>query len=61
MQVTVCPQLQQPKFFFKLTPEAAEKNFQVLKRHNMDLGQAISAQKDLPLGYGSEFKPHQVL
>jgi hypothetical protein len=57
---TACPQLQQPKFFFELMSEAAEKNFLVLKRHNMDLGQAIAAQKDSPLGYGSEFKPPQV-
>ncbi len=27
----------------------------------MDLGQAIAAQQDLLLGYGSEFKPPQVL
>jgi hypothetical protein len=61
IQATMCPQPQQPEFFFELTPEAAEKNFLVVKRHNMDLGQAITAQKDSPLGYGSEFKPHQVL
>jgi hypothetical protein len=34
---------------------------QLFQRHNMDLGQAIAAQKDSPLGYGSEFKPPQVL
>jgi hypothetical protein len=58
---TVCPQLQQPNFFFELMPEAAKKNFLVLKQHNMDLGQAITAQQDPPLGCGSEFKPPQIL
>jgi hypothetical protein len=56
-----CPQLQQPEFFFELMPEAAEKNFLVLKRHNLDLGQVIAAQQDSPFGYESEFKPPQVL
>jgi hypothetical protein len=51
----VCPRPQQPEFFFKLTPEAAKKNVLVLKRHNMNLGLAIAAQQDSPLGYGSEF------
>ncbi len=58
---TACIQPQQPEFFFELMPEAAKKNFLVLKQHNMDLGQAIAAQQDLPLRYGSEFKPPQVL
>jgi hypothetical protein len=58
---TACTQLQQPNFFFELTSEAANKNFLVLKQHNMDLGKAITAQQDLPLGYGSEFKPPHVL
>ncbi len=57
----VCTQPQQPNFFFELTLEAAEKNFLVLKGHNMDLGKAITAQQDLPLVYGSEFKPPQFL
>ncbi len=56
-----CPKPQPPKFFFELTTEAAEKNFIVLKRYNMDLGQAIAAQQASPLDYGAEFKPPKTL
>jgi hypothetical protein len=44
-----------PEFKFKLTSEAAERNFMILKKYNFDLATAIEAQKSSPLGYGSEF------
>ena len=56
-----CTQPQQPNFFFELRSKAAKKNFLVLKQLNMDLGKAITAQQDSPLGYGSKFKPLHVL
>ncbi len=46
-----------PGFVFKLTEEAAEKNFMILKRYDFDLAKAIHAQRSSPLGYGSEFRP----
>jgi hypothetical protein len=56
-----CPSPQKPKFFFELTPEAAEKNFLILKRYNMSLENALEAQRGSPLGYGLEFKPPEAL
>jgi hypothetical protein len=48
-----CPA--KPEFCFKMTLEAAEKNFMVLKRHNFELGKVIEVQSKSPVGYGSEF------
>jgi hypothetical protein len=45
-----------PEFVFKLTEEASEKNFTILKRYDFDLAKAIHTQKSSPLGYGSEFR-----
>eukprot|EP00985_Skeletonema_marinoi_P002393 scaffold1000_cov66-Skeletonema_marinoi.AAC.3 len=39
-----------------MTLAAAEHNFQVLTRYDMDLGRAIHAQRTSPVGYGSEFR-----
>ena len=42
--------------------EAANKNFILLKRKfGGDLSEALLAQSDSPLGYGSEFKPIETL
>ena len=41
--------------------EAAEKNFCVLAKYGMDFGKALEAQNKSPLGYGSEFRPPEVL
>ncbi len=49
------------EFAFKLTKEAAAKNFCVLKKYGLDLGRAIDAHKLSPLSYGSEFKPPHIL
>ena len=49
------------EFTFGLNTEAAEKNFCVLKKYGLDLGQAIDAQTCSPLSYGSEFKPPHTL
>ncbi len=50
-----------PPFEFKLTKEAAQKNFQTLKAHNMSLGAVIDASPFGSISYGSEFKPTNVL
>ena len=51
-----CPTLQKPEFTFELTREAALKNYLVLKKYNLHLGNALEAQKNTPLKYGSEFR-----
>ena len=46
-----------PEFSFQMSEEAAHKNWSVLKRYNLDLSQALEANKSSQLGYGSEFRP----
>ncbi len=55
------PEPTPPEFVFKLTEEAAAKNFIILKKYNFDLEKAIDAQKSSPLGYGSKFRPPHTL
>jgi hypothetical protein len=50
-----------PEFSFKLLEEAAKHSLAVLREHNYDLGQALEAQTNSPLGRGKEFKPPDVL
>jgi hypothetical protein len=51
-----------PEFVFELTMEAAVRNFMVfMKKYKGDLGIALEAQQDSPLGMGSEFCPPSVL
>lgn len=51
----------QPEFSFKLTREAALRNFCVLQRYHSNIGLAIDAQSSSPLGYGSKFRPIHLL
>jgi hypothetical protein len=44
-----------------LSKEAAMKNYLVMKQSNFDLAKALRAQSNSPLGYGSEFKPPEIL
>ena len=53
-----CPNT--PKFFFEMTLDAAEKNFLVLKRHDFDLGKAIKAQLNSPVGYSPLLGNHPI-
>jgi hypothetical protein len=48
-------------FTFVLSLEAAHKNYCVIKRFNNNLGKALKAQQDSPLGYGSKFQKADVL
>jgi len=51
-----------PLFAFEFNLEAANKNFILLKcKFGGDLSEALLAQSDSPLGYGSEFKPIEML
>ena len=50
-----------PEFDFQMTTEAAEKNFLVLSKYGLDLAKAIEAQQSSPIGYGSEFRPPNIL
>ena len=57
-----CQNPSKPLFEFDLSVEAAEKNYILLMRKfGGDLHRALHAQKDLPLSYGSEFKPVSTL
>jgi len=57
-----CRQPSKPLFTFEFNLEAANKNFILLKRKfGGDLLEALLAQSDSPLGYGSEFKPIKIL
>ena len=58
---TPCAPPASPLFHFEMTAEAAQKNFIILRRYNMSLAEAIAAQSDSPVGYGSEFRPTSVL
>ncbi len=58
---TPCNMPSAPEFRFKILEEAAKHNLQVLRNYEYDLGQALEAQKDSPLGPGKEFKPPDVL
>jgi hypothetical protein len=58
---TPCNTLPAPEFNFKLSGEAAKHNKAILSKYNFNLGQALKASKDSPLGPGKEFKPTDVL
>ena len=52
--------LKAPEFCFEMTLEVAEKNFLVLKRHDFDLGKAITAQLNSPVGYSPLLGNHPI-
>jgi len=57
-----CHQPLKPLFTFKFSLEVANKNFILLTcKFGGDLSKALLAQSDSPLGYGSEFKPIEML
>ncbi len=59
---TPCRHPSKPLFVFEFSLEAANKNFILLKhKFGGDLSEALLAQSDSPLGYGSEFKPIKTL
>jgi hypothetical protein len=50
-----------PEFSFEFTDDARAYNLEVLRKYNLDLGKALKAQQDSPLGNGKEFKPPSIL
>ncbi len=58
---TPCNTPSAPEFRFDLLEEAAKHNLEVLRNYDYDLGRALEAQKDSPLGPGKEFKPQDIL
>ncbi len=48
-------------FVFKMTLEATEKIFLVLKSFNFKVEWALEAQAESPMGYGSELKKDEIL
>ena len=47
--------------FFKLSESAASHNLNILNKYSNDLGEALRANENSPLGYGSEFRKPQEL
>jgi hypothetical protein len=58
---TPCTTPTTPEFSFECTDDGAVHNLEVLRKYNLNLGKALKAQQDSPLGNGKEFKPHSVL
>jgi hypothetical protein len=48
-------------FIFKAKEAAAKHNWEILERHNGNLGKAIDAYPKSPLSYGSEFCPTGII
>ncbi len=58
---TPCNMPSAPEFRFKLSEKATNHNLAVLEKYDYDLGRALNAQQDSPLGPGKEFKPPNIL
>jgi hypothetical protein len=50
-----------PLFQFDLSKEAATHNYCTLERFGFNLSDALTAQQNSPLTFGSEFKPHHII
>ena len=53
--------MKKPEFKFHMTSSAAQHNWTVLKKYDLDLKTALNAQKHTQLYYGSEFRPPEIL
>ena len=53
--------LSTPVFQFQCSIEAAEHNWAILTKFNLDLGAALSNQQGTPLAFGSEFRSPELL
>ena len=56
-----CEQPVKTEFKFTLDKESVAKNFCVMRKYGNYWGKAIKAQSKSPLGYGSEFRPTNIL
>ena len=50
-----------PEFKFEISTDAMQHNLAILEKYEFDLGKALDAQHDSPLGPGMEFRPPDVL
>ncbi len=57
----LCATPSPPLFKFNLNLEAVHRNYLVMRKFNNDIEQALNAQQDSPLGYGSEFRKPSTL
>jgi hypothetical protein len=48
-------------FIFEATEAAAKHNWEILEKHDRNLGEAIDAHPRSPLSYGSEFRPTGII
>jgi hypothetical protein len=58
---TPCATPTPPEFSFKFTDDGAAYNLEVLRKYNLNLGKALKAQQDSPLGNRKEFNAPWVL
>ncbi len=58
---TPCITPSPPEFNFELAEDGAAHNLEVLRRYDFDLGKALKAQENSPLGNGKEFRLTKVL
>jgi hypothetical protein len=58
---TPCITPSPPEFNFELKEDGAARNLEVLRCYDFDLGKALKAQENSPLGNGKEFRPTKVL
>jgi len=58
---TSCSTPSAPEFKFEISTDAIQYNLAILEKHEFDLGKALGAQHDSPLGPGMEFHPPDVL
>jgi hypothetical protein len=49
------------EFKFELSAEGSSHNLNILSKYYNNLGKALKAQQDSPLGYGKVFKPPNIL
>ena len=49
-----------PEFKFEISEEAMQHNLATFEKYEFDLGKALDAQHDSPLGPGMEFRPPDV-
>ena len=57
---TPCSTPSAPEFKFEISEEAMQHNLATLEKYDFDLGKALNAQHDSPLGPGMEFRPPDV-
>ena len=58
---TPCSTPSAPEFKFEISTDAMQHNPATLEKYEFDLGKALDAQHDSPLGPGMEFRPPDVL